>query len=210
MRSITMMRSLTTIGCVAAAVAVGFGATAVAQQLGEPGSGSDEAAARGAAHFTPAARAGIERLSRPAGPSDSVDPSVRSGPLLADGFANPAEARRLAVAGTRPAWVMPGAEQTLCYVTPGAMNCPEDAVLLEAGAAPFVHWRRDEPYRVEGLAVDAVSTVVLWTSDGAQHAGSVSENAFRFTTTSRPVRLTWEYRGESHTYEFHLLAIGAP
>jgi hypothetical protein len=203
---INMKRTLTSLGCATIAAAVGFGATAVAQQLGAP----DSAVAPHAPQFAPAARGALGRLSQPARSTDAVDAAVRTGPLLADGFANPAEARRLAVPGTRPAWVMPGAEQTVCYVTPGAMNCPEGSELSQTGAAPFVHWRANEPYRVEGLAADDVPSVVLWTSDGAQQAAGVSDNAFRFTTASRPVKLTWDYRGESQTYEFYMPPAGAP
>jgi hypothetical protein len=144
---------------------------------------NDRAAqAPGAAAVAPLRREQVE--------ADRLPGAVADGPLLADGIADVASARRVG-ANSESGWIMPGRNDSICHARNGFLNCAPAQYVEQRGLAPSAA-SRDGTFRIEGIAADSVDSVIVRLWDDSVVAAPVSNNAF-LIKASQPVReVRWQ------------------
>lgn len=118
--------------------------------------------------------------------SDSLPRRVSGSPLLEDGVAHARSARRVDPKPTRPMWLMPGRDRSVCQVSPGSMRCPPMRVIERDGVAPGMSWRPRQPLRIEGIAADGIASVDIRMDGQRRVVARVRANVFLAEYRTRP------------------------
>lgn len=172
----------------------GNGGPPVSDRVFPTGPAADARGDRAARY--PAARTlGVLRRPRTAG--DRIPDALQKTPLLNDGVADVASARR-ANGGRGEAWLIPRGkdghgEESVCLLTPGHLGCPPLEVIERDGFAASLSWRPGHAY-VGGVASDDVKTLRLTFRDGSEQELAIVDNVAVYVTDDRrklPTELAW-------------------
>jgi hypothetical protein len=144
----------------------------------------------------PAPSALVGRLRARDTVDDAIAREMAAGPLLADGAADVATARRVQPKVGRPGWLMEGAKaaggrRSVCYAREGFLNCASTAAIAEQGVVTMVSTRGDD-VSIEGIAVDGISAVDITLRTGKVVRAPVVDNVFLIEANEPPSEVRWQ------------------